>query len=948
MKTCKLRQKEKLKIKKDVRRLRIASIFRLFFSFFLFPFNFSLHAQQTEKVYLSGTGPDNTVPWQFFCTGGMNANKWTTIPVPSCWELQGFGKYDYGYAKDSIRGKEKGLYKKTFNVPAGWKGKSVNIVFEGVMTDAEVKVNGKIAGPVHQGAFYAFKYSISDLLKYGKVNLLEVTVSKHSANKSVNEAERNGDFWIFGGIFRPVWLELLPDLHINSININAKAAGEFTGTFTTNRIADSKAVISILNRQGQLVDTITATDVGSNYGNYFFGKSLKGVKQWTSESPELYTADFAIYSKGKLIHQVKQKFGFRTVELRQRDGIYVNGVKMKFKGVNRHSFRPETGRTMSYANSVEDVQLIKSMNMNAVRMSHYPPDGHFLDVCDSLGLFVMDELTGWHGHYDTPTGNKLVEEMIRHDVNHPSVIMWANGNEGGHNLELDSLFSRFDIQERPLLHPWQLFNGVETQHYREYNYGIGNYEYGREILMPTEFLHGWFDGGHGAGLEDYWENMWHNPLSAGGFLWDFADNAIVRHDLNDSLDTDKFRAADGILGPHHEKEGSYYTIKEIWSPVHFERREITEQFDGKFILENRYQFTNIKTCSFSWKLTRFDIRSQKDITGTATAPDIQPGAKGTLQLSLPADWYSFDVLYVTATDQYNQELFTWSFPISSPVRTGSRMIVKEGNNQIQTPVADTTLIFASVKDVSLVFNELNGQLVSVRNKNGDLPFTNGPVIQEGATNFRNITTRREGNSFIIESGFNRKESYNTLRWTVYPSGWLKLDVQYFPGAYMTNFAGINFNLPENEIRSVTYMGDGPYRVWKNRMKGTQFGVWTKKYNNTETGESPWIYPEFKGYHSRFYGGYFFTANNRFTVVTETEDLFLRLYTPAWKTDQWHNYEPYFPSGDISFMQGIPSIGTKNQRNETTGPMGLKNIYYDYEKDPSRALLITVWFNFSGE
>ena len=118
------------------------------------------------------------------------------------------------------------------------------------------------------------------------------------------------------------------------------------------------------------------------------------------------------------------------------------------KGVNRYSFHPNSGRTTNKKISIEDVLLMKDMNMNAVRMSHYPPDEHFLDVCDSLGLFVMDELAGWHGHYDTPTGTKLVKEMIDHDVNHPSIIIWSNGNEGGHNFELDDLFTEFDIQTR--------------------------------------------------------------------------------------------------------------------------------------------------------------------------------------------------------------------------------------------------------------------------------------------------------------------------------------------------------------------------------------------------------------------------------------------------------------------------------------------------------------------
>ncbi|HRG83484.1 MAG TPA: glycoside hydrolase family 2 TIM barrel-domain containing protein, partial [Chitinophagaceae bacterium] len=572
-------------------------------------FLLQLSAQETEKVYLSGKGPDDAVSWDFMCTSGMNAGKWTTIPVPSCWELQGFGKYDYGFAKDSVKGKEKGLYKKKFNVPASWKGKVINIVFEGVMTDAEVKINGQSAGPIHQGAFYVFRYEISKYLKFGKENLLEVTVAKHSANESVNAAERRGDFWVFGGIFRPVWLEVLPAIHINEFSIDAKADGLFRVSVWTNDKQNRKsAILRIYDHTDKLVIADTgAAPIANNSEGFIFGKILKDAKAWSPETPYLYKAEVTIFGNGFPLHRVSKKFGFRTVELKPRDGIYVNGVKMKFKGVNRHCFRPETGRTLGQKQSIEDVLLIKEMNMNAVRAAHYPPDAHFLDACDSLGLFVMDELAGWHGHYDTPTGRKLLEEMITQDGNHPSIILWANGNEGGHNRQLDKLFEDFDMQDRPVLHPWENFNGVETQHYREYNYGIGNYENGREIVMPTEFLHGWFDGGHGAGLEDYWEKMWHNPLSAGGFLWDFADNAVVRKDLKDSLDTDKHRAADGIVGPHFEKEGSFYAIKEIWSPIRFERKEITLAFNGKLNIENRYHFTNTSSCSFSWKLKRFNI-----------------------------------------------------------------------------------------------------------------------------------------------------------------------------------------------------------------------------------------------------------------------------------------------------------------------------------------------------
>ncbi|WP_346238604.1 glycoside hydrolase family 2 TIM barrel-domain containing protein [Niabella insulamsoli] len=901
-------------------------------------------AQQTEVVYLSGRGNNDMVLWDFFCTGGMNAGKWTKIGVPSCWELQGFGKYDYGFAKDSLRGKETGLYKTTFSVPENWKKKNINIVFEGVMTDAEVKINGRLAGPKHQGAFYAFKYDISGLLKYGKENLLEVRVDKHSANKSVNAAEREADYWIFGGIFRPVWLEALPSTHMSDVAIDAKANGAFEAAIDVEGRPDRCVMQLFDGRQKQVgsdVEVVLAAGGGRVQAD--FG----GIQPWNSESPTLYKAVFSLYKNGNLAHTLSKKIGFRTVEVKQRDGIYINGVKMKFKGVNRHSFRPESGRTMSYQNSVEDVLLMKEMNMNAVRMSHYPPDGHFLDVCDSLGLYVIDELAGWHGHYDTPTGSLRVQEMVKHDRNHASVVIWANGNEGGSNADLDELFDVYDLQKRVVIHPWQLHNGIETQHYRQYNYGVGNYDNGNEIVMPTEFLHGWFDGGHGAGLEDYWNHMWSEPLSAGGFLWDFADQGVVRKDKNDLIDTDKSRGADGIVGPHHEKEGSFYTIRQIWSPVFFERREITSAFDGTLHIENRYHFTNTNTCEFSWKLKRFDVKSAQEITGKLTAPDLKPGTKGTIKIPLPTDWNRYDVLYVTVKDQYQHELFTWSFPIAPPARTAKVLAENQAADE-KASLSETREFFeVRIKDVMLTLDKKTGILKQVSNQKGIIPLSNGPVVQEGSTNFSGLSYKYDSDgNLIISSTFDKRKSFNTLEWTVFRNGWVKLRVHYFPDSLHTKMLGINFDLPEDEIRSVTYMGQGPYRVWKNRLKGGLFGVWQKDYNDTETGES-WNYPEFKGYYADFYKGTFNTASQSFEVLTETENLFLRLYGAKWKTDQWHNYEPWFPSGDISFMNAIPSIGSRTQTRETTGPMGLDNIYYDYEKSRERALNIVLWFDFTS-
>ena len=916
------------------------------FYFFILNFSFlSLSAQQTEIKYLSGTGSDNTVDWQFYCTGGMNSGKWTTIPVPSCWELQGFGKYDYGFAKDSVRGKEQGLYKYEFAVPADWKAKKINIVFEGSMTDTEVKINGKLAGEVHQGAFYAFRYDITSLLNIGGKNLLEVIVSKHSSNTSVNEAERKADFWIFGGIFRPVYLEALPSLHIQKVAIDAKADGSFKAAIQTLGIGD-KIVAQFYTKDGKPFGPPLSKGWGESPNTLILSGRFASAKLWSPESPTLYKAVFTLYRSGKAIHTVSENIGFRTVEVKQRDGIYVNGVKVKMKGVNRHSFHPESGRTTSKQISINDVLLMKDMNMNGVRMAHYPPDDHFLDVCDSLGLFVMDELAGWHGHYDTPTGSKLLKEMIDHDVNHPSIIFWANGNEGGHNFDLDPLFTQYDIQKRPVVHPWQLFGGFDTQHYREYNYGIGNYDRGREIVMPTEFLHGQFDGGHGAGIEDYWEKMWHSPQSAGGFLWDFQDQAVVRKDKNDSLDTDKHRGADGIVGPYYQKEGSYYTIKEVWSPVYFERRLIADDFDGSFNIENRYHFTNLSQCRFSWQLKNLQNPSVSNSKGVIPSLALKPSEKGVLKVQLPQNWKSYDVLFVTAFGPDGKEIFTWSFPITQPAAIASNLLKRPSQASKPSLLEQDSVFQVSANGVSMTIHRASGLLQNVANGKGNISLKNGPIVQEAVNNFAGFTHRYEADTLIIASTFDRKKSYNTLQWKIYPTGLVQMQVRYFPAEYFTWFNGVNFSFPENEIKGVEYMGDGPYRVWKNRMKGGRFGVWKKDYNSTETGEQ-WNYPEFKGYHSNMYWCKFITTTQPFTVYTDNEDVFFRLFTPAWKTDQWHNYEPYFPGGDISFMQGIPSIGSKTQRAETTGPMGMKNIFYDYEKDPSRALQMTLYFDFSN-
>ncbi|HLP71669.1 MAG TPA: glycoside hydrolase family 2 TIM barrel-domain containing protein [Bacteroidales bacterium] len=882
------------------------------------------NAQKTEIRYLSGTDKDHTVQWDFFCTNGMNSGEWSKIAVPSNWELQGFGSYLYGNV--NRKADEKGMYKYEFTVPAGWEKKKVNIVFEGSMTDTEVKINGKLAGPVHQGAFYRFRYDVSDLLNYKGSNMLEVTVSKESANESVNRAERISDFWVFGGIFRPVYLEALPVQFIDRVALDAKADGSFyMDVFVKGKGKAKTVTAQVQTLDGKPFGEVLSGAVSKDTtGKTVLRGKFSNPALWNPEFPNRYQVVISLVSGKKTVHQAVQKFGFRTVEVRPEDGIYVNGQKIMFRGVCRHTFWPSSGRTSSKLLAIEDINLMKDMNMNAVRMSHYPPDQFFLDVCDSLGMFVLDELAGWQKFYDTPTAKRLVRQMVERDVNHPCIVLWDNGNEGGFNKDVRGDYALYDPQKRTVIEPWSILNGTNTKHYPKFDYVKNALNNGKEIFFPTEFLHGLNDGGHGAGLEDQWNFMLSKPLSAGAFLWVFADEGVERKDKNDSIDTEGNRAPDGILGPYHEKEGSFYTVKEIWAPVQFGDVKIDDDFDGTLPVTNRYLYTNLNLCKYSWQLARFSFPEgiSGETSGGITAPDIAPGKGGIIKIELPSDWKNYDALYITAKDQYGRNINTWSWNITSPREVASRIIIPVQENARVAEKGD--LFSVKSRNTELTFNTKTGSLVSVANRGVKNSFT----CENPFAGFRREL--RSFNHHNAEDGYKIELQYDSsafVNYTVMGDGWIKIDYGYLlNGTY--DMAGISFSYPEELVTGARLLADGPYRVWKNRIKGTNFGIYEKKYNNSVTGQS-WDFPEFKGYYSGLYAVQVQTMEVPVTIVAATKDLFLHLFTPATATNLRGvrgGVSPAFPAGNISVMNGITAVGTKFSQAREEGPMGQKNKY----------------------
>ncbi|MCX6308190.1 MAG: glycoside hydrolase family 2, partial [Bacteroidia bacterium] len=808
------------------------------------------------------------------------------------------------------------------------------------MTDTEVKINGKLAGPVHQGAFYQFKYDLSELLNYGAENVLEVTVSKESADSSVNRAERRGDYWDFGGIFRPVYLEALPVTNINRVAIDAKADGRFS----MDVFLDGVQKKAVLEAQVQTLEgapfgpkikvNIPLTTEKTTLTGSFTNPSL-----WNPETPNLYAVVVRLKVGKKVLHEFKQRFGFRTVEVRLNDGIYVNNCKVQFRGVCRHTFWPESGRCSSKALSISDVETIKSMNMNAVRMSHYPPDQHFLDVCDSLGLFVLDELAGWQKQYSTETGKRLVKQMVERDVNHPSIVLWDNGNEGGFNKELRTEYAKYDPQQRIVIEPWSKINGTNTKHYPGYKYVENALNKDNLIYFPTEFLHGLYDGGHGAGLDDYWKLMTSSPLSAGGFLWVFADEGVVRKDLNDSIDTHGNNAPDGILGPHHEKEGSFYAIREIWSPVYIEKSPLSPRIP----VTNRYLYTNLNQCTFKGQLKRFSdtfpSKNNQWYTFAISAPSIKPGESGTVNPQWPSNMTSYDVFYLTALDPSGKTINTWSWNLSSPKSMALNVSATEKLPVSAKEEADFIRLNSGKTTVS--FSKATGLLTDVRVGETLIPFANGPQFHGDTLSFKSIKNYSAGMDQVVEVLFN-ESSECFVKWTLKEGGLLQLDYQYHPTGKQ-DIAGITFDFPSTLVTGARLMANGPYHVWKNRLKGVTFGIFDKKYNNTITGQT-WDYPEFKGYYSNFYAVEIQNSIRPFSIVSATPELYLHLFTPDRPKFVKGSVYPPFPKGNLSFLNGIPAIGTKFSKPEDEGPQSQKNDYGTDGKTLNGRLL----FNFENE
>jgi len=387
-----------------------------------------------------------------------------------------------------------------------------------------------------------------------------------------------------------------------------------------------------------------------------------------------------------------------------------------------------------------------------------------------------------------------------------------------------------------------------------------------------------------------------------------ADEGIMRTDRGGEIDNQGILAPDGIVGPHHEKEASYHTIKEIFCPVEIRMRKLPADFDGRIPLRNGYDFRNLREVGFSWKWAGDESPRFKK------GPDLAPGHSGVFSMDLPPDWRKRRFLELRADDRDGNELWTWCWevPGHSPADAVSKGSAAAG--PVRMEVLDGVWRASTADASGYAFDAATGRLSKVTRKGEGIAFSNGPrLVGEDPAGSPTRTSHRamEDGSVRIEAASDGP--LKSFAWTVRPDGVLDLEYLYQIDR-PSHFHGITFDMPQDGIEGFRWEGQGPERVWANRMRGTRFGSFSKKFHLPRPGIDYQATPA-AGHYA---GVKRFAVDLRpggVEVSTGAEDVFVRIGT----NDEGEKITTWWPEGDFSVLHAIPPIGNKFDTPDRLGP-----------------------------
>ncbi len=538
---------------------------------------------------------------------------WTSIPVPSNWEMEGFGiplYMDSGLLPGppgtvDHENNPVGSYRRWVDIPPEWESLQVFLHFASVGSAASVWVNGEEVG-YSQGSKVPAEFNVTPHLRTGR-NLIAVRVWRWSDGSYLEDV----DFWRLSGIDRDVFLFAVPDLHIRDFffrpeledgNRRGVAHLDVELRNMAGEERESAIEVEILDASGEPVISARRTfsvPAGSTE-IYSFSEVLENPDLWTAETPNLYTlliksgADAEAESRGLDPSQFfSRKVGFRSVEV--SEGLLkVNGKPITIRGVNRHEHNPESGRFVTEEMMLQDILLMKELNINAVRTSHYPNDPRWLELADEYGLYLVDEAfleshgTGYHP--DTTLANRQdwgpahmdrIVRTVERDKNHPSVILWSLGNEAGDGINFQEMYrwAKERDPSRPVVyemadlrdHTDIFFPMYARVHILE---GYGSVPRDRPLIL-SEYAHAM--GNSVGNLADYWDVIHGSDQLQGGFIWDWVDQAFPMEvggkrywgygdDFGGDLGGGNF-SVNGLVAPDRTLNPHAWEVKKVYQPI---------------------------------------------------------------------------------------------------------------------------------------------------------------------------------------------------------------------------------------------------------------------------------------------------------------------------------------------------------------------------------------------
>ncbi|MBM4038802.1 MAG: DUF4981 domain-containing protein [Planctomycetes bacterium] len=556
----------------------------------------ALHGQDPSpwRKLLSGTwafhyAPSPAAAPEGFEQPEFDASGWDRLPVPSNWQMHGYGtpvytnvRYPFPVDPPHVPdANATGYYRRTFTLPENWAGMQVFLHFGGVNSAFHVWLNGQPVG-YSQGAHLPSEFNVTSIVKQGE-NVLAVRAYQYSDGAYLEDQ----DFWRLSGIFRDVWLCATPTVHIFDVRVRTPLENDYQDAkldvsvslrnYGAKGVRGYSVAAKLLDAKGRVVlDQPVMAKIIIGAGREVaveMAAPISNPRKWNAEEPYLYELHLALCdAKGAVVETQRIPVGFRQVEVKGQR-ILVNGTPIKIHGVNRHDMSPDTGHAVSLALMEQDVQLMKQHNVNAIRTSHYPPDPRLLDLCDRWGLYVIDEADlECHGmqplsrlsqdpEWEAAYLDRAVR-MVERDKNHPSIIMWSLGNESGYGANHDAM-ARWIRQADPtrLIHyegadgaqRWdknchRLTPGildVESEMYPHVDRLIerGKVKDDPRPYFMCEYAHAM---GQGPGnLKEYWEAIRAYPRLVGGCIWEWADHSIRCGDKRPRLSAQTARNRDG-------------------------------------------------------------------------------------------------------------------------------------------------------------------------------------------------------------------------------------------------------------------------------------------------------------------------------------------------------------------------------------------------------------------